>query len=110
MLPQSATEDPIDIIPNARGVAVYMAPHRSILTWSAWAGSDIRPATYCATSPNTRRLSVARRVFLSFVEEDLDIVHLFRGQAKNANSALELSDYSVREPSNSITRTTLEPN
>ena len=29
-----------------------------------------------------------RRVFLSFVEEDLNIVNMFRGQAKNRNSML----------------------
>lgn len=31
------------------------------------------------------------RAFLSFVEEDLNVVNLFRGQAKNNNSDLELS-------------------
>lgn len=41
------------------------------------------------------------RTFLSFVEEDLDLVNLFRGQAKNRNSDLEFADYSVREPYNS---------
>jgi len=41
---------------------------------------------------------MARRVFLSFVEEDLDLVNLFRGQAKNKSSALEFSDYSVKVP------------
>ena len=41
---------------------------------------------------------MAKRVFLSFVEEDLDLVNLFRGQAKNTNSDLEFSDYSVKEP------------
>ena len=41
---------------------------------------------------------MARRVFLSFVEEDLDLVNLFRGQARNKNSDLEFSDYSVKEP------------
>jgi hypothetical protein len=41
---------------------------------------------------------MARRVFLSFVVEDLDLVNLFRGQAKNRNSELEFSDYSVKEP------------
>jgi MTH538 TIR-like domain (DUF1863) len=41
---------------------------------------------------------MAKRVFLSFVEEDLDLVNLFRGQAKNKNSELEFSDYSVKEP------------
>lgn len=44
---------------------------------------------------------MARKVFLSFVEEDLDCVNLFRGQAKNENSELEFYDYSVREPFNS---------
>ena len=41
---------------------------------------------------------MARRVFLSFVEEDLDLVNLFRGQARNKNSDLEFSDYSVKQP------------
>ncbi len=41
------------------------------------------------------------RTFLSFVEEDLDVVNLFRGQARNENSDLEFADYSVREPYNS---------
>ena len=41
---------------------------------------------------------MARNVFLSFVEEDLNLVNLFRGQAKNENNDLEFSDYSVKEP------------
>jgi hypothetical protein len=41
------------------------------------------------------------RTFLSFVEEDIDLVNLFRGQARNKNSDLEFADYSVREPYNS---------
>jgi hypothetical protein len=41
---------------------------------------------------------MAKRVFLSFVQEDLVLVNLFRGQAKNKNSELEFSDYSVKEP------------
>ena len=41
---------------------------------------------------------MARNVFLSFVEEDLKLVNLFRGQAKNQNNDLEFSDYSVKEP------------
>jgi len=40
---------------------------------------------------------MARNVFLSFVEEDLELVNLFRGQAKNQNSNLEFSDFSVKE-------------
>jgi len=44
---------------------------------------------------------MARHVFLSFVEEDLQRVELFRGQAKNANIDLEFDDYSVKVPINS---------
>ncbi len=44
---------------------------------------------------------MARNVFLSFVEEDLQLVHLFRGQTKNPNNPLEFSDFSVKEPFNS---------
>ena len=40
-------------------------------------------------------------VFLSFDSDDLDLVNLFRGQAKNENSDLEFSDYSVKDPINS---------
>lgn len=42
-----------------------------------------------------------KNVFLSFVVEDLTLVNLFRGQARNRNSDLEFSDFSVREPYNS---------
>lgn len=38
------------------------------------------------------------RAFLSFVEEDLNVVNLFRGQAKNENTDLEFADYSIKEP------------
>ena len=41
---------------------------------------------------------MARNVFLSFVEEDLALVNLFRGQAKNENNDLSFSDFSVKEP------------
>lgn len=41
---------------------------------------------------------MTKHVFLSFVEEDLDLVQLFRGQAKNSNSALAFDDYSVKIP------------
>ena len=44
---------------------------------------------------------MAVHVFLSFVEEDIDLVHLFRGQAKNNRSDLEFSDYSIKVPINS---------
>ena len=38
------------------------------------------------------------RAFLSFVEEDLNVVNLFRGQAKNEHSDLAFADYSIKEP------------
>ena len=41
---------------------------------------------------------MAIRAFLSFVEEDLDRVNLFRGQAKNENLDLEFDDYSIKDP------------
>lgn len=44
---------------------------------------------------------MAKHVFLSFVIEDLSLVNLFRGQAKNSNNELVFDDYSVREPFNS---------
>lgn len=42
------------------------------------------------------------RAFLSFVEEDLGRVILFRGQAKNERLDLEFDDYSVKEPFDSV--------
>lgn len=44
---------------------------------------------------------MAKHVFLSFVEEDLTLVRLFRGQAQNKNSQLAFDDYSVKVPYNS---------
>jgi hypothetical protein len=44
---------------------------------------------------------LTKHVFLSFVEEDLESVKLFRGQAKNEKSALTFDDYSVKKPYNS---------
>jgi len=41
---------------------------------------------------------VAIRAFLSFVEEDLNLVNLFRGQAKNQRFDLEFDDYSIKMP------------
>jgi hypothetical protein len=41
---------------------------------------------------------MTKHVFLSFVEEDLTMVNLFRGQAKNWNSDLAFDDYSVKIP------------
>ena len=38
------------------------------------------------------------RAFLSFVEEDLNVVNLFRGQAKSDHSDLEFADYSIKAP------------
>ena len=41
---------------------------------------------------------MAIRAFLSFVEEDLNLVNLFRGQAKNEQFDLEFDDYSIKVP------------
>ncbi len=41
---------------------------------------------------------MAIRAFLSFVSEDLNLVNLFRGQAKNERFDLEFDDYSIKEP------------
>lgn len=45
---------------------------------------------------------MANHVFLSFVEEDLPSVVLFRGQAKNQKSDLAFDDYSVKTAYNSV--------
>ncbi len=39
-----------------------------------------------------------KRVFLSFRGEDVDLVNLFRGQAKNQNSDLDFIDFSLQVP------------
>ena len=44
---------------------------------------------------------MATRAFLSFVQEDLNLVNLFRGQAKSSRNDLEFADYSIRQPFNS---------
>ena len=41
---------------------------------------------------------MAIKAFLSFVQEDLNVVNLFRGQAKNESTDLEFADYSIKEP------------
>ncbi|MCK6080980.1 TIR domain-containing protein [Microbacterium sp. EYE_5] len=48
---------------------------------------------------------MTKHIFLSFVEEDLETVRLFRGQARNKNSALAFDDYSVKVPYNSTSAT-----
>jgi MTH538 TIR-like domain (DUF1863) len=45
---------------------------------------------------------MAIRAFLSFVQEDLNLVNLFRGQEKNQNNDLDFADYSIKEPFNSV--------
>ena len=42
-----------------------------------------------------------RNVFISFAYEDVSVVNLLRGQAKNENVPLEFNDWSVSEPINS---------
>jgi len=44
---------------------------------------------------------MAGHAFLSFVVEDLELVKMFRGQAKNKKSDLSFDDYSVTTPFNS---------
>lgn len=39
-----------------------------------------------------------RNIFLTFDSNDMNLVNLFRGQAKNKNSDLDFSDYSVKDP------------
>ena len=39
-----------------------------------------------------------RNVFISFAYEDIDVVNLLRGQAKNDQSSIEFNDWSVSEP------------
>ena len=41
---------------------------------------------------------MAKHVFLAFVEEDLDLVWMFRGHATNKKTDLEFGDYSVKVP------------
>ncbi len=41
---------------------------------------------------------MAVHIFLSFVEENLNLVNMFRAQAKNSKIDLEFADYSIKEP------------
>jgi Thoeris protein ThsB, TIR-like domain len=41
---------------------------------------------------------MAIRAFLSFVQEDLNLINLFRAQAKNRQLDLEFEDYSIKQP------------
>jgi hypothetical protein len=47
---------------------------------------------------NEAENSGKRNVFISFATEDLDEIHLLRGQAKNENNSLEFNDHSLKEP------------
>lgn len=42
-----------------------------------------------------------RNVFISFDSDDITLVNLLRGQAKNDNIPIEFNDYSLKEPFNS---------
>ena len=44
---------------------------------------------------------MAIRAFLSFVEEDLNLVNLFRGQARNERFDLNFADFPIQQPFNS---------
>lgn len=41
---------------------------------------------------------IKRNVFISFDSDDLSLVNLLRGQAKNENIPLEFNDFSLKEP------------
>ncbi len=47
-------------------------------------------------------------VFLSFTMEDKDLVELFRGQVKNRRPDLNLRDYSIKEPFETLWKTKCE--
>lgn len=42
-----------------------------------------------------------RHVFITFAHEDLKIVNMLRGQAKNDNIPISFDDYSIKKPFNS---------
>lgn len=44
---------------------------------------------------------MVRHAFLSFMYEDMDLVRMFRGQAKNKNNSLAFDDYSITVAINS---------
>lgn len=65
----------------------------------SWSSSDISSLEQKAKQKLSEAQSEGRpNVFISFAHEDLDEVNLLRGQAKNQNTDLEFSDYSVKEP------------
>jgi len=59
---------------------------------------DIRRLEDLAKSKLRESESGRRNVFISFVNEDRQLVELLRGQAKKEDSALDFNDWSLREP------------
>ena len=51
---------------------------------------------------------MAIRAFLSFVQEDLNVVNLFRGQAENQRFGLEFDDYFIKESFDSTSNPKLD--
>lgn len=60
--------------------------------------SDLRALEDAARSSLRQAAPARRNIFISFASEDLTLVNLLRGQAKNQYSDLEFSDRSVQEP------------
>ena len=66
-------------------------------------GSDFSPRALADLEAKAKTVlregdAPRRNLFISFSFEDLADVNLLRGQAKNASSALEFNDWSLREP------------
>jgi hypothetical protein len=59
---------------------------------------DIRALEQKAKELLKKGESSSTNLFISFAYEDVNDVNLLRGQAKNENSDLEFSDWSVQEP------------
>lgn len=60
--------------------------------------SDLRALEEAARSSLREAAPARRNVFISFASEDMNLVNLLRGQAKNRHSDLDFSDRSVQEP------------
>ncbi len=71
-----------------------------------WISNPCRQTQSCRVNSSFQHTNIpdniskvmAIRAFLSFVEEDLNLVNLFRGQAKNERFDLEFDDYSIKVP------------
>jgi hypothetical protein len=66
-------------------------------------GSDFSPGALADLEAKAKTIlregdAPRKNLFISFSHEDLADVNLLRGQARNASSALEFNDWSLREP------------